>query len=273
MALPAVAALHARFPQSTVYTRGRWGSELYAGIPVFPGDQVPAADVAVLFKPSAGAAWRWRSVPRRIGVGGLPLYTEGLPERVEHRRETYARIVKRLGVESLLMPAFSPRGKNHLGVGRYIALNPWSPTATVRWSGFSELAGLLLARGHRVVFFAGPGEGEAVARVAAAVPGASVSVPVLSALCLNDFAATLTECAVFVSNDSGAAHFAAACGAPVLMLHGSTAAAQTGVGIGIDAGEIWCRPCYRKVCFWGMPCLSRIGVERVLSQIESMVGV
>jgi ADP-heptose:LPS heptosyltransferase len=80
---------------------------------------------------------------------------------------------------------------------------------------------------------------------------------------LRELASALDRASVVVSNDSGLAHFADACGVPVVVVHGSTTAELTGVGTGVDGGRLWCRPCYRKHCLWGGGCLERVKVESV----------
>jgi heptosyltransferase-2 len=83
-------------------------------------------------------------------------------------------------------------------------------------------------------------------------------------LSLPDLAATLQKCRLFVSNDSGAAHFAAACGVKVRMIHGSTAPEWTGVGMPVEAPRRWCQPCYRKSCPFDLQCLKSVSVEQVM---------
>lgn len=253
MALPAVEALAALGP-ARVYTRGRWAPELYAGLELRPGDEPPEGDVGVLLKPSTAAALRWWRLPRRIGVGRRWLLTDPVPGG-GHRREEYARVAAVLGVGPLGMPVYRPRGRA-TPLPAKIGLNPWSPTATVRWPFFRELADRL----GEVVFFAGPGEG--------AVRELAGPHPVVEGLSLPDLAATLQQLDLFVSNDSGAAHFAAACGLPVLVLHGSTDPALTGVGRPLLGPPVACGPCYRKRCPHQLECLTEISVEAVLRAIR-----
>lgn len=261
MALPAVRALAALGP-TRVYAP-RWGPELYAGLDVRPAEEAAVGEVGVLLKPSFGAAWRWRHLPRRVGVathGRGRLLTDSLPVLPEHRREGYARVAAALGATAVpgryaaLAPApFLPPS--------YVALNPWSPSPTVRWPHFRALADRLV-ESRRIVFFGGPGEREAVEAIAG--PHRSIT-----GLSLPAFAAALERATIFISNDSGAAHFAAVCGVPVVMLHGSTTAARTGVGLGIEGPDVWCRPCYRKWCPFGLRCLE-ISVDDVVARVEEL---
>ena len=109
--------------------------------------------------------------------------------------------------------------------------------------------------------YCGPGEEE---RARALVPGAEL----LPALPLGDLAGALQRCRVMVSNDSGVAHFAGACGVRMVVVHGSTTAARTGIAsaTALEGPEIECRPCYRKRCDIGVPCLD-VSIERVLGAI------
>jgi heptosyltransferase-2 len=260
MALPAIRALAAAGP-IRVYAP-RWGGELYAGLEVLPVDVRPDAPVGVLLKPSLGAAWRWRHLSRRVGLATHargPLLTDALPVRVEHRREGYARVAAHLGATVDGLPRYTVRGRAPGLPEGFVGLNPWSPSATVRWPHFRALADRL-AVASPVVFFAGPGEGPAVRALAG-------PHRVVEGLSLPDFAAALDACRVFVSNDSGAAHFAAACGARVLVLHGSTTASLTGVGDAIEGPDLWCRPCYGKRCLRGLRCLQDLDPDGVVAAV------
>lgn len=257
MALPALSALAALGPL-TVHTRGRWAPELYAGFTLAGAEPPAAADVAVLFKPSWHAAFQWRHL-RTIGVGPAAVYAVALEERREHRRERYARLAAAAGAVGAGEPVYAARGVAPPLPPAFVALNPVSPSATVRWPGFAALAARL-APGP-VVAFCGPGEG------AAARAAVGPDVPVVEGLSLPDFAAALAGATAFVSNDSGAAHFAAACGVPVVMVHGSTAPERTGVGRPVERPtRLWCQPCYRKTCLWGTPCLD-VAVQAVLDEV------
>ena len=116
-----------------------------------------------------------------------------------------------------------PAGETWIGLG---------PTAN--WAGkvwpadrFVQLFGGLSERlpGARAVVFAGPGEAERAmaAPVLAALPRA---VDLVGRLTLPEVAACLARCAVFVGNDSGLMHLAAAAGAPTLGLFGPTPASE-----------------------------------------------
>lgn len=267
MALPAMRAIAALGP--TVIHGPRFLEPLFeatgGGAPELrSADELPADAFGVLLKPSLHAAWRWRGLPRRIGLADNArrlLLTDALPiVPGEHRRDGYARVATALGAT---VPERRPPG---VRAGRVIALNPWSPTAAVRWPHFGALGDALAAAlpDHAVVYYCGPGEGAPVRALAG-------RHPVVEGLSLPAFAQALGEAAVFVSNDSGAAHLADALGVPVIMVHGSTDPARTGAGQAVSGGPIACGPCYRKRCPHALECLTRIPVDDVAARVRALL--
>jgi heptosyltransferase-3 len=123
---------------------------------------------------------------------------------------------------------------------RALALLPPGPPVlalgpTANWAGkvwpperFAALAGALLAgpmAGARIAVLAGPGAQEyaLAAPLLAALPEA---IDLTGRLTLPEAAACLARVALFVGNDSGLMHLAAAAGAPTLGLFGPTPAAE-----------------------------------------------
>ena len=111
--------------------------------------------------------------------------------------------------------------------GPIIGLGP-----TANWSGkvwpadrFVALFRALALPGARAAIFAGPGEAERAmaAPVLAALPGA---IDLAGCLSLPEAAACLARCQLFVGNDSGLMHLAAAAGTPTLGLFGPTPASE-----------------------------------------------
>jgi heptosyltransferase-2 len=104
------------------------------------------------------------------------------------------------------------------------------------WSGFGALCTDLIERGVQVAACPGPGEREAVR---AAVPGAIL----LPETDVGTFAALLAASRLVVANDSGAAHVAAAVGAPLITLFGVTDARRTGpwssTAVQLGSAEEW----------------------------------
>lgn len=274
MALPAMGAIVDDHPETTIYGPRVLGALFEAT--AFPkvllraADQRVEADVAVILKPSFRAAWQWRQVPRRFGLAEnhrSTLLTDPIPLVAdEHRRDGYARVAQAvLGSTFARHAVCWPRAAQTGPEPGFIALNPWSPSPTVRWPHFRALADELSAD-FPVRFFAGPGEEDAVASIAG--PHA-----LTAGLSLPGFAAALRGARLFVSNDSGAAHFAHAVGVPVLMIHGSTDPRRTGTGVPVTGGPIWCGPCYRKTCVLGLSCLHRITPPQVAAVVRQTLDI
>jgi heptosyltransferase-2 len=182
-----------------------------------------------------------------------------------HRAETYAALGVPLGAVATGEPSYEVHPEDRawdVPLG-HIGLNPVSVSGrTVEWPGFADLASSLR---RPVVFYGGPGEQARVAQYAGRFPQ-------VVGLALPDFAATLARCAVFVSNDSGAAHFARACGVPTVVVYGSTEPERTGPAgsHAVLGSRPPCCPCYRKRCEYSLECLDT-PVSRVVSTIESLL--
>lgn len=268
MALPALRALAAL--GSLVIHAPRWGADLYRDVPAEVRERgtADAADAAVVFSPSWRAALRARRSRRRVGHAGEPgrrlLLTDVIAEHA-HRSESYAALALVLGAAVRGPPTWERRASDpasDLPVG-HIGLNAVSASgAVVQWPRFGALATRL---GRPVVFYGGPGEEAAVAAVAREHPRqVGLSLPA--------FASALARCAVFVSNDSGAAHFARACGVPTVVVYGSTSPDRTGPNgaVAVSGPRVPCAPCYRKTCRFGLECLD-VPVEAVLAAVEALL--
>lgn len=114
-----------------------------------------------------------------------------------------------------------------LSEGQWLALGP-----TANWDGkiwpperFVELAQVLKAKNLRPVVFYGPGEGER-ARAEPVLKALPEALDLGGDKSLGEVAALLQLCALFVGNDSGLMHLAAAAGTPTLGLFGPSRASE-----------------------------------------------
>ena len=191
---------------------------------------------------------RVAGIPRRIGYDRKSgwLLTERLPHRKQegarHESDYALDVVRALGVTVDAVPAPSvaqpaadretaERWLAEHGVRpeeRLIALHPSASDEAKRWPAerFAEAGDRLAAEaGARIIVISGPEEvahgREVVERMRLQPLDGS------GQLSLGVLAAVLARCQVFVSNDSGPVHIAAAVGTPVLSLFGRN---QPGLG-------------------------------------------
>lgn len=120
-----------------------------------------------------------------------------------------------------------------------------------RWKGFGDVAWLMLENKlcSRVLVFGGPDEKDLAREIEKATGELGEGCGVISltgSLSLRETAATISLCKVFVSNDSGLMHIAAAVGVPLVAIFGPTSYVRTsprGKHVVIRKDRD-CMPCY-----------------------------
>ena len=92
---------------------------------------------------------------------------------------------------------------------------------------------------------------------------------------LGALAGVTARCRVFVSNDSGAMHLAAALGRPVVAMFGPTDERATGpVGRHeVITAQAFCRPCMLRDCPIDHRCMKRISVDQVLAAVATELAL
>lgn len=90
---------------------------------------------------------------------------------------------------------------------------------------------------------------------------------------IQEAVALISECTVFLTNDSGPMHIAAALKIPLLALFGSTSDIKTGpYGSGkVIHKNVDCSPCYKRVCPIDFRCMKRIGVDEVYNEVRALI--
>jgi len=158
-----------------------------------------------------------------------------------------------------------------------VALHPGASKAPRAWHAerFADLAQRLRRRiGARFVLLAGPGEEEVVRRVRSGL-GDADSLGPRDAPGLLQAAALLARCRLFVGNDSGPMHLAAALDVPTLGLFGPGRPRNTGPRgrpgrVETIGRDYPCSPCRQDFFHECAPapsmkpfCLEEIGVDEV----------
>ena len=166
---------------------------------------------------------------------------------------------------------------------RPLFVNPAAAKTPRAWSGqrFRLLVERLSGAGHRVVVhdrppFAAPAGWAARHRVARV---GDVTLPELAAL--------LERCALYVGNDSGPAHLAAAVGIPTITIHGPSSPARTAPRSAAAAPHVTvaagfgCSPCRERFfrecpspasADGRPPCLEAVGVDEVTAAVLDVLG-
>ncbi|HEY4643956.1 MAG TPA: glycosyltransferase family 9 protein [Bacteroidota bacterium] len=134
-----------------------------------------------------------------------------------------------------------------------VGLHPGASWPAKMWQmeRFAELADLISSKaGAQVVFTQGPGEGQLVRDIAARC---AAPVKVLETLPVRQLAAVLSNFHVYVANDSGPMHIAAAVGTRTIGIFGP-GEENIWFPYGHEDGhlalrkDVWCHPCHLNVC-------------------------
>jgi heptosyltransferase-3 len=141
----------------------------------------------------------------------------------------------------------------------WIAIHPGSGSARKNWplARFVELARRLEARGGPMAWIEGPAERGCMPDVGLSAAGAA---QIWRGLSLPALGARLLRCALFVGNDSGISHLAAAVGCPSVVLFGATSP-----GVWAPRGE------RVRIVDSGGKGMQRISVEQALQATDSLL--
>lgn len=126
------------------------------------------------------------------------------------------------------------------------------------------------------VIFGGPGDSALAAEITTAIGGESSGrvVNLAGRTSLRELCAALRACRVVLTNDTGPMHVAAAVGARLVGLFGSTSPVLTGPGLPGDKrhtflrGEAPCAPCFLRECPVDFRCMKSLAVEAVVTAVE-----
>lgn len=159
-----------------------------------------------------------------------------------------------------------------------IGLNPGGAFGSSKlWlpDRFAAVADALAERTNcRIILFGSPGERPILETVAEHM----AHEPILTApgeLTLDTLKPLVRRCALLVTNDTGARHFAVAFDVPVVCIMGSTSPRYTDVNLDrqiVVRVEVDCGPCQKKVCTTDHRCMTRITPEMVLAAADRLLA-
>ena len=256
-------------------------------------------DAALLLQNAFDAAWlAWRAgIPERIGYardGRSLLLTKriSVPKPGEipaHEQFYYLELLRRIGwldalpehtdaslhveesqrqrAEQTLQSAGARSSVSRIAIGAgasYGSAKCWPPD---RFSDFINLF-----RGHTdadVILFGTPAEQSASDAIATGINGSSLSL--VGKTSIADLPALLSRCHLFVGNDSGAMHVAAAVGLPVVAIFGPTdpyGTAPITPRSTLVQQKPYCSPCFLRRCPIDHRCMTAITPAMVESAVR-----
>lgn len=257
-------------------------------------------DLGILLTNSFSSAWYfWRGgVSRRIGFAGnlrTFLLTDSVPtpENIErqHLVHTYQMLLEPLGIapsheaprlyildeelqsarELLQRCGWDPATQILVGMNpgaAYGTAKCWLPE---RFKALTER----LVRDSRffVVYFGDSITAPVVQSICADIPGDRL-LNLATKTSLRELMALIATCQLFLTNDSGPMHIAAALKTPLLALFGSTSDVKTGpYGEGpcrVIHKYVSCSPCYQRVCPIDFRCMKAIEVDEVYNALLAL---
>jgi lipopolysaccharide heptosyltransferase II len=252
-------------------------------------------DSAVLLQNAFEAAWiSWRAgIPERIGYARDargPLLTKSIPvprpgEIPAHECNYYLELLRRAGwldalpevaairiravpaaldrAEKLLRDAGCPPGGLRVAFGAGAAYGSAKCWPANR---YAELARHLVSEyGARVLLFGAASEAAVAAEVELGAGRGVINLIGRSAI--GDLPGLLSRCRLFIGNDSGAMHVAAAVGLPVVAVFGPTDPQGTRPltpQLSIVQRTVACSPCFLRHCPIDHRCMKFVELRMVL---------
>lgn len=160
----------------------------------------------------------------------------------------------------------------------YVVLAPTNEFYTKRWlpARFARIAERLSARGYQIVMTGAPTV-EQRQQLAAVQAETQQPFAALSNLSIGELVAVIAEAKLFVGNDSGPAHIAAAVKTPLVVLFGPASAQRWRpwrAPAEVVQNYFACNPCAMYTCeaFDEPECIRSISVEQVMNAIARLTG-
>ena len=162
-----------------------------------------------------------------------------------------------------------------IGIAPGAAYGPAKQWPAERFSQIVEL--LSRERPLYPLLFGSRGDSEACRRVGDGIGSASptLSLDLSGKTSLREAMALMSLCAVFITNDSGLMHVAAALGVPTVAIFGSTDPNRTGpLGkrCSILYKKVDCSPCFKRECPTDFRCMESISADDVADSAIELIG-
>jgi heptosyltransferase-2 len=251
-------------------------------------------DVALLLQNAFDAAWlAWRAnIPERIGYARdarslLLTKAVPVPQREEiptHEKFYYLELVRRVGwIDSIQDDSFIALGvpdekrqitaeflkKSGVRQGvRRIAIGAGASYGSAKcWppSRFADVANRLQSEADAdVILFGTAAEASVSAAITAEMRRPPIDLTGKTAIA--DLPALLSQCHLFIGNDSGAMHVAAAVGLPIVAVFGPTdpfGTAPVTPRCTIVQEKPYCSPCFLRRCPTDHRCMTAVTADMI----------
>ena len=244
----------------------------------------------------SSAWWFWRGkIARRIGFAANLrsfLLTDAVPfpkdREAQHLVRTYKHLLSplRLAISDTAPQLYvteaerlearaTLRLQGVVDGAIVVGINPGAAYGSAKcWlpERFRELTSKLLQDPRIFVVYFGDAKTEQVVnQITHLLPPRVINLA--NATSLRQLMGLIGCCDLFLTNDSGPMHIAAALHVPVLALFGSTNDAVTGPYKGglVIHKRVACSPCYQRVCPIDFKCMRQITVAEVYDQIRTLL--
>lgn len=159
----------------------------------------------------------------------------------------------------------------------YVVLAPTNEFYTKRWmpERFAEVAEVLIERGLQIVMTGAPTD-EQRAQMQAVQKTTKQKLASLSSLTIGELVAVIAGGKLFVGNDSGPAHIAAAVKTPLVVMFGPASSVRWSpwrAPSELVQNHFACNPCsmYKCEAFDEPECIRSISVAQVMGAVERML--
>lgn len=255
-------------------------------------------DLSILLTNSFSSAWWfWRAgLKNKVGYSThwrSPLLDFAIPfpqnRETQHLVLTYKMLLEPLGIP---VSSTSPKlfltdeelksikkrlAEEGVASGQYlIGVNPGAAYGSAKcWlpERFKQIAEKLIKNPKVTILFFGDKNGAPlVDEICREFPSDRV-INFAGRTSLRELMALIQECDLFLTNDSGPMHMASALGTPLVALFGSTSDVATGPYQGgkVIHKHVPCSPCYRRECPIDFRCMTRIEVDEVYQELQSLI--
>lgn len=160
----------------------------------------------------------------------------------------------------------------------FAVIHPAAAFASKQWAAknYARIAETLDERGLACIAVAAPHERNVIDEL---MESSRAPITALTNLLLPEITALLSQARIFVGNDSGIAHIAAAVRAPSVIVFGSSSIVRWSPWMNERAAvvreDMACAPCagYSCALYDSPECINRVSIERVTDAIERVLNL